>query len=106
MQIRSRIYVPTSTPKQKRDRIRWHGGEFVELISVGDTYDAAAAAAQADVLETGATWIHAFDDNRTAAGQGTIGKEIVEQLEPCRTWSSCRWVVVVRSPVSPRICGR
>ena len=45
MQIRSRIYVPTSTPKQKRDRIRWHGGDFVELISVGDTYDAAAAAA-------------------------------------------------------------
>ncbi|MBA4022485.1 MAG: threonine dehydratase [Gordonia sp.] len=80
MKITSRIYVPTSTPKQKRDRIRWHGGEFVELISVGDTYDAAAAAAQADVLETGATWIHAFDDTRTAAGQGTISKEIVEQL--------------------------
>ncbi|PZU03214.1 MAG: threonine dehydratase [Gordonia sp. (in: high G+C Gram-positive bacteria)] len=80
MQIHSRIYVPTNTPKQKRDRIRWHGGAFVELIAVGDTYDAAAAAAQADVLETGATWIHAFDDTRTAAGQGTIAKEIVEQL--------------------------
>ena len=45
MQIHSRIYVPTNTPKQKRDRIRWHGGDFVELIAVGDTYDAAAAAA-------------------------------------------------------------
>ncbi|MDL9937431.1 threonine ammonia-lyase IlvA [Gordonia sp. ABSL1-1] len=80
MKVSGRIYVPTTTPKQKRDRIRWHGGEFVELIAVGDTYDAAAAAAQADVMRTGATWIHAFDDNRTAAGQGTIAHEFVEQL--------------------------
>lgn len=80
MQVPGRIYVPTTTPKQKRDRIRWHGGEFVELIAVGETYDAAAAAAQADVMRTGASWIHAFDDPRTAAGQGTIAHEIVEQL--------------------------
>ena len=80
MGVQGRIYVPTTTPKQKCDRIRWHGGEFIELISVGDTYDAAAAAAQSDVLRTGATWIHAFDDPRTAAGQGTIALEIVEQL--------------------------
>ncbi|GAA3964142.1 threonine ammonia-lyase IlvA [Gordonia caeni] len=80
MGIPGRIYVPTTTPKQKRDRIAWHGKEFVELIAVGDTYDAAASAAQTDVLRTGATWIHAFDDPRTASGQGTIGKEIVSQL--------------------------
>ncbi|WP_132991535.1 threonine ammonia-lyase IlvA [Gordonia zhaorongruii] len=81
MGVHGRIYVPTTTPKQKRDRITWHGRDFVELIAVGDTYDAAAAAAQADVLRTGATWIHAFDDARTAAGQGTIGKEILDQLD-------------------------
>lgn len=80
MGVSGRIYVPTTTPKQKRDRIRWHGGEFVELIAVGDTYDAAAAAAQADVLRTGAAWIHAFDDPRTAAGQGTIAHEIIDEL--------------------------
>ncbi len=81
MGVPGRIYVPTTTPKQKRDRISWHGKEFVELIAVGDTYDAAAAAAQTDVLGTGATWIHAFDDPRTASGQGTIGREILEQLD-------------------------
>ena len=80
MQVTGRIYVPTTTPKQKCDRIRWHGGDFVELIAVGETYDAAAAAAQADVMRTGAAWIHAFDDPRTAAGQGTIAQEIVDQL--------------------------
>ncbi|WP_415046002.1 threonine ammonia-lyase IlvA [Gordonia sp. (in: high G+C Gram-positive bacteria)] len=80
MKVKGRIYVPTTTPKQKRDRISWHGKDYVELLAVGDTYDAAASAAQTDVIRTGASWIHAFDDPRTASGQGTIGKEIVAQL--------------------------
>src|SRR5690606_1921701 len=80
MGIRGRVYVPTTTPKQKRDRIRVHGGEFVELIAVGDTYDAAAAAAAADVERTGATMVPPFDDARTAAGQGTLAVEILDQL--------------------------
>ncbi|MFI5716687.1 threonine ammonia-lyase IlvA [Nocardia sp. NPDC051750] len=81
MGITGRIYVPTTTPKQKRDRIRVHGGEFVELIAVGETFDAAAAAAAADVRRTGATMVPPFDDTRTAAGQGTIAAEILDQLE-------------------------
>ncbi|MBF6330116.1 threonine ammonia-lyase IlvA [Nocardia transvalensis] len=80
MKIKGRIYVPTTTPRQKRDRIRAHGGEFVQLIAVGDTYDAAAAAAAGDVSQTGATMVPPFDDPRTAAGQGTIAAEILEQL--------------------------
>ncbi|MFI6869638.1 threonine ammonia-lyase IlvA [Nocardia sp. NPDC050406] len=81
MGIKGRIYVPTTTPKQKRDRIRAHGGEFVQLIAIGDTYDAAAAAAVEDVTRTGATMVPPFDDPRTAAGQGTIAAEFLEQLD-------------------------
>ncbi|PTR32230.1 L-threonine ammonia-lyase [Rhodococcus sp. OK519] len=80
MEITGRIYVPANTPKQKRDRIMVHGGGFVELIPTGETYDAAAAAAAADVERTGATMVPPFDDARTAAGQGTIAAEILEQL--------------------------
>ncbi|MBY6411329.1 threonine ammonia-lyase IlvA [Rhodococcus sp. BP-252] len=80
MQVQGRIYVPANTPKQKRDRIRVHGGEFVELIVTGDTFDAAAASAAEDVVRTGATMVPPFDDPRTVAGQGTIAAEIVEQL--------------------------
>ena len=80
MQVRGRIYVPANTPKQKRDRIRVHGGEFVDLIVIGDTFDAAAAAAAEDVERTGATMVPPFDDPRTVAGQGTIAAEIVDQL--------------------------
>ncbi|GGG05756.1 L-threonine dehydratase biosynthetic IlvA [Rhodococcoides trifolii] len=78
--VRGRIYVPTTTPKQKRDRIAFHGGDFVEVISTGVTYDAAAQAAREDVERTGATMVPPFDDARTAAGQGTIAAEILAQL--------------------------
>ncbi|WP_442891659.1 pyridoxal-phosphate dependent enzyme, partial [Dietzia sp.] len=46
--IQGRIYVPENTPKQKRDRIRAFGGDFVELIVTGENFDAAQDAALAD----------------------------------------------------------
>jgi threonine dehydratase len=81
MGIHGRVYVPAKTPKQKRDRIRYHGGEFIELIVGGATYDIAAAAALDDVARTGATLVPPYDDLRTMAGQGTIAVEILQQLE-------------------------
>ena len=81
MGIKGRVYVPAKTPKQKRDRIRYHGREFIELIAVGTTYDLAAAAAIDDVARTGATLVPPYDDVRTMAGQGTIAAEILEDLD-------------------------
>ncbi len=79
--IRGRVYVPAKTPKQKRDRIRYHGGEFIDLIVGGSTYDLAAEAALADVVRTGATLVPPFDDPRTMAGQGTIAVELLDALD-------------------------
>ncbi len=81
MGVHGRVYVPAKTPKQKRDRIRYHGGEFIDLIVGGATYDLAAAAALDDVARTGATLVPPFDDPRTMAGQGTIAVEILDQLD-------------------------
>ena len=81
MGIHGRVYVPAKTPKQKRDRIRYHGGEYIELIVGGRTYDVAAAAALDDVARTGATLVPPYDDVRTMAGQGTIAVEILDQLD-------------------------
>jgi len=78
--VHGRVYVPAKTPKQKRDRIRYHGREFIELIVGGSTYDLAAEAARADVERTGATLVPPYDDLRTMAGQGTIAVEILDQL--------------------------
>ncbi|MCL2316940.1 MAG: threonine ammonia-lyase IlvA [Actinomycetia bacterium] len=74
------IFVPTTTPRQKRDRIRALGGDRVRLIVTGETYDAADQAAHEAADKTGATLVPAFDDLRTVAGQGTVAAEIVAQL--------------------------
>lgn len=78
--VRGRVYLPRTTPRQKRDRIAVLGGEMIEVILAGDTYDEAAAAAVADAAAAGATLVPAFDDPRTIAGQGTVAREIVAQL--------------------------
>lgn len=85
------IYLPRTTPRQKRDRIRTHGGDHVQLIMVGDTYDDAAEAARLHSQRTGATPVPPFDDLRTMAGQGTIAAEILQQLG--------RWPDVLVVPV-------
>jgi threonine dehydratase len=74
------IYLPRTTPRQKRDRIRAHGGDQVELLLVGDTFDDAADAARAHASATGAIMVPPFDDPRTIAGQGTIAPEILADL--------------------------
>jgi threonine dehydratase len=81
LRVHGRVYVPLKTPKQKLDRIRYHGGEFIELIVGGSTYDLAAEAALADVERTGARLVPPYDDLRTMAGQGTIAVELLAQLD-------------------------
>jgi threonine dehydratase len=78
--VRGRVYVPRTTPRQKRDRTAALGGAAVTVEVVGDSYDDAAAAALADAASTGAVLVPAFDDERTVAGQGTVVREAVEQL--------------------------
>ncbi len=78
--VHGKVYVPRTTPRQKRDRIAALGGKQVQVIVTGDTYDDAAAAAIAEGSATGATMVPAFDDPRTVAGQGTVAIELVEQL--------------------------
>jgi threonine dehydratase len=78
--VQGKVYVPRTTPRQKRDRIAALGGKQIQVIVTGDTYDDAAAAAQAEVEATGATMVPAFDDPRTVAGQGTVAVELVDQL--------------------------
>ncbi|MER6798894.1 threonine ammonia-lyase IlvA, partial [Amycolatopsis mediterranei] len=75
-----RVYVPGTTPRQKRERIATLGGAHIEVIVVGETYEDAFAAANEDAQRTGATLVPAFDDVRTVAGQGTVACEVIEQL--------------------------
>ncbi|MDR2975256.1 MAG: threonine ammonia-lyase IlvA [Propionibacteriaceae bacterium] len=78
--VTGQIFVPTTTPRQKKDRIREIGRDQVELIVTGETYDAASDAAKAEAARSGRVLVPAFDDPRTIAGQGTVAAEIVAQL--------------------------
>lgn len=75
------IFVPTRAPETKKARIRRLGAELRE---VPDSYDEAAAAAQAFSGEAGARLVHPFDDPDVVAGQGTVGLEILEDLPGVR----------------------
>jgi threonine dehydratase len=79
--VRARVFLPTTTPRQKRQQIKAIGGDLVETIVTGHSYDEASASAQADAASTGAVYVHPFDDPRTIAGQGTVAVEITEQME-------------------------
>jgi threonine dehydratase len=70
-------FVPRTAPRAKLDKLRQF---LVQVRQVGETYDDAHRGAEAFARETGATFIHAYDDPRTVAGQGTIGLEILEDL--------------------------
>jgi threonine dehydratase len=78
--VHGRVYLPRTTPRQKRDRIAVLGGKMTEVIVDGDSYDEAAGAAAADAAAAGGTLVPAFDDPRTIAGQGTVAREIIGQL--------------------------
>ena len=78
--VRGTVFLPGRTPRQKVDRIRSIGGDLVEVRFAGNTFDEAAAAAADHAASTGATIVPAFDHPATAAGQGTVALEIVEQL--------------------------
>lgn len=75
---RAVIVMPITTPTIKVDAVRALGGE---VILHGDTYDDAYARARELEKEQGLTFIHPFNDPAVIAGQGTIGRELLDQLE-------------------------
>ncbi|EFW39354.1 threonine ammonia-lyase [Treponema phagedenis F0421] len=76
--IKSYICVPSVTPLSKIDATKGYGGE---VIVVEGSFDDAMKRALELKEEHNYTFIHPFDDEYVIAGQGTIGLEILEQLE-------------------------
>ncbi|MCZ6787805.1 MAG: threonine/serine dehydratase [Planctomycetota bacterium] len=69
------IVVPEDTVPTKREAIERDGAE---IVVAGTTSNVRLEEAQRIAEETGATFIHAFDHPWVIAGQGTVGKEIIE----------------------------
>lgn len=71
------IVMPTTTPLIKVNRTKGYGAE---VILHGDVYDDACAYALELAEEKGYTFIHPFNDEVVATGQGTIAMEIIKEL--------------------------
>ena len=80
--IPATIFMPQDAPMTKVEATRSYGGA-TELV--GEGFEEAVAAARAHVERTGATFVHAFEDVRVIAGQGTIGLELAEQAPEAET---------------------
>ena len=81
LKIMGSIFMPVTTPRQKIEQVRMFGKEFIEIILTGDTFDAANSAAIAYANENNKTFIPPFDDPKVMEGQGTIGREILNQCK-------------------------
>lgn len=75
--VRATVYMPESTPPQKVFATRDYGAE---VVLYGRNFDEAYAAAVKAGKESGALFVHPFDDPLVMAGQGTIGLEILEEM--------------------------
>lgn len=76
--IKATIVMPATAPLAKVTATKGYGAE---VVLNGLVYDDAYAKAVELQKETGATFLHPFDDKYVIAGQGTIGLEILEQLD-------------------------
>lgn len=76
--IHGKIYMPTTTPKQKIKQVQMFGKQFVDIVLHGDTYDDASAEAWKDCTENKKAFIHPFDDPLIIEGQATTALEILQ----------------------------
>lgn len=74
------IVMPNVAPAIKINAVKRFGGEWVNVVVHGDNFDEAAAYAKQLQAEQNLAFVHPFDDADVIAGQGTVGKEIIEQL--------------------------
>ncbi len=82
LNLPAKIFVPTVSSPAKLQRIREYGAD---LVVEGDRYADALAASEVWAKQSGALPVHAFDQDETMLGQGTIGMEIEEQAPDIET---------------------
>jgi len=76
--VRATVFMPEDAPTAKIEATKSYGAD---VVLAGRNFDDAADAAQ-ERVEAGETFVHAFEDPLVIAGQGTLGLELAEQLDP------------------------
>ena len=81
--IKATVFMPQDAPMTKIEATRNYGAD---TVLAGAGFDDALAAANDRARESGATFVHAFEDEVVIAGQGTIGLELADELRDVETF--------------------
>ena len=79
LNIKGVIYMPAITPKQKINQVKMFGGDNIEIVLIGDTFDECQTHALQFTEENKMVFIPPFDHLKVIEGQGTVAKEILEE---------------------------
>ena len=80
LNIKGVIFMPEITPKQKVKQTEMFGGDHIEIVLVGDTFDDCMREAMIYTKANEMTFIPPFDNPKIIEGQGTVGVELFEEL--------------------------
>ncbi|MFC3691571.1 beta-hydroxyaspartate dehydratase BhcB [Chenggangzhangella methanolivorans] len=72
------VVMPRTAPQAKKDAVQGYGGRVVECEPSTSSREAVFAEV---VAETGAEFVHPYNDPRVIAGQGTCARELIEQVD-------------------------
>ncbi|WP_110112257.1 threonine ammonia-lyase IlvA [Bacillus sp. CGMCC 1.16541] len=81
LNIDGKIFMPSTTPRQKVNQVQFLGKDNVQIVLTGDTFDDSYEQAIKCSEEEQRTFIHPFDDVDVIAGQGTVAVEIFNDCE-------------------------
>lgn len=81
--VKATIFMPERTPHSKIEATQNYGAE---IVLTGSTFQEAYEASMERQKETGATYVHPFDDYDVMAGQGTIAMETLRQEDRIDTF--------------------
>lgn len=79
LSIHGVIYMPAITPKQKINQVKMFGGNNIEIVLIGDTFDECQQQAIAYAKENNKSFIPPFDHKKIIEGQGTVALEIFQE---------------------------
>lgn len=80
LNVKGVIFMPKITPKQKIKQTEMFGGDTIEIVLIGDTFDDCMKEALKYTKAHQMTFIPPFDNEKIIEGQGTVGVEIYEDL--------------------------
>ena len=81
LRIQSDIFMPKITTIQKIDRVRKLGGQYVKIHLEGNNFDETSKIAKEYMNTNKSIYVHPFDDEKVIEGQGTVGLELLNQLD-------------------------